>query len=53
MIERGDGEAHLHQSAFCQRDKQVEIAQNERRFGDDADRMARPVEDFQDFPGER
>ena len=47
-VERGDRERHLDQAALGHRLENVEIAQHQRRLGDDADRMVRRAQHFED-----
>ena len=47
-VERGHRQRHLGELALGHAGEDVEVAQHQRRFGDDADRMAGAVEHFED-----
>ena len=47
-VERSDRERDLGELALCHAGENVEIAQHQRRLGDNADRMVGAVEHFQD-----
>ncbi len=49
-VERGHRDRHLDQIALGHARQDIEIAQHQRRFGDDADRMAGALENFEDAP---
>ena len=49
-VERGHRQRHLHQAALGHRGEKIEIAQHQRRFGDDADRVIRRAQHFEDAP---
>ena len=49
-IERGHRKRHLDQIALRHARQNIEVAQDQRRLGHDADRMAGALEHFQDPP---